>query len=83
MRQGSYLDVCALLGTMREEGGLLSKKPPKKQTAVRGVPDAQINVPAIQLSFVTQRLVCLWRERALKAEAQLAEMAGPSGEEAE
>ncbi len=49
MRPGSSLDMCALLGVMREKaaGGLLAAKPPRKQSAVKGVEDSMIHVPAL------------------------------------
>ncbi|KAL6753415.1 hypothetical protein V8C86DRAFT_2727747 [Haematococcus lacustris] len=74
MRQGSMMDVCALLGTLRDKdaGGLLSSKPTRKTSAARGADDIMITVPAIMLSFVGQRMVNVWRDRALQAEAELA-----------
>ncbi|GFH08683.1 uncharacterized protein HaLaN_03684 [Haematococcus lacustris] len=74
MIKGSMMDVCALLGTLRDKdaGGLLSSKPTRKTSAARGADDIMITVPAIMLSFVGQRMVNVWRDRALQAEAELA-----------
>lgn len=49
MPDGSLLDVCAVLGAMRDRdaGGLLSAKPRRKGSAVRGLDDLMINVPAL------------------------------------
>ncbi|KAG1680752.1 hypothetical protein FOA52_008085 [Chlamydomonas sp. UWO 241] len=63
---GSALESCFLLGKLQEPNQLLSKADPKSRAF--GVPDRMIRVPAVALSFVTQRL--LETERAKMAVVQ-------------
>eukprot|EP00775_Hariotina_reticulata_P013399 gene13399-13527_t len=77
LEQGSPLELCYLLGKLREPGMLLdaNDRAAAKAAKARGEEDIVIRVPALKLSMIVQRLVDLERAKTAAAHSNFNKLA--------